>query len=194
MDGTKLPTAFASGTVQYPQSRLLFRLVSDALSEGDTHPPRPNPTCSSRSTISSALYSPFPICRRAPLTLTSCLRASTASLGTTSPILTVPFATWPAKREFHCAISRSFSRRAEQRAADSFRRFAWIRGGLLSRRKLAKSRQPLTEIAYACGFRDTAHFSRTFHFRFGCTPSAASEGHISGNELMRHTGKRSEIA
>jgi AraC family transcriptional activator of tynA and feaB len=52
---------------------------------------------------------------------------------------------------------------------------------LLSRRKLAKSRQPLTEIAYACAFRDTAHFSRTFHFRFGCTPSAASEGHISGN-------------
>jgi AraC-like DNA-binding protein len=65
---------------------------------------------------------------------------------------------------------------------------------LLSRRKLAKSGQPLTEIAYACGFRDYAHFSRTFHIRFGCTPSAASEGHISGNELTRDIGQRSEIA
>jgi AraC-like DNA-binding protein len=59
---------------------------------------------------------------------------------------------------------------------------------------LAKSGQPLTEIAYACGFRDYAHFSRTFHIRFGCTPSAASEGHISGNELTRDIGQRSEIA
>jgi AraC-like DNA-binding protein len=46
---------------------------------------------------------------------------------------------------------------------------------LLSRRKLTKSGQPLTEIAYACGFRDYAHFSRTFRLRFGCMPSEASE-------------------
>jgi hypothetical protein len=45
---------------------------------------------------------------------------------TTSPIPTFPFTTRPAKQEFHCAISRSFSRRAEQRTAGSFRRFAWI--------------------------------------------------------------------
>jgi hypothetical protein len=33
-----------------------------------------------------------------------------------------------SKQEFHCAISRSFSRRAEQRAAGSFSHFAWITG------------------------------------------------------------------
>jgi AraC-like DNA-binding protein len=65
---------------------------------------------------------------------------------------------------------------------------------LLSRRKLTRSGQPLTEIAYACGFRDYAHFSRTFRLRFGCTPSVASEGRISGNQLMRDIGRRSEIA
>ncbi|QIO34859.1 helix-turn-helix domain-containing protein [Bradyrhizobium sp. 1(2017)] len=50
---------------------------------------------------------------------------------------------------------------------------------LLNRQNLLDSGQPLTEIAYACGFRDYAHFSRTFHLRFGCTPSAASEGRLS---------------
>jgi AraC family transcriptional activator of tynA and feaB len=64
---------------------------------------------------------------------------------------------------------------------------------LLSRRKLTKSGQPLSEIAYACGFRDYAHFSRLFRLRFACTPSAASEGHIVGNQLLRDIGQRSEI-
>jgi AraC family transcriptional activator of tynA and feaB len=65
---------------------------------------------------------------------------------------------------------------------------------LLSRQKLTRSGQPLTEIAYACGFRDYAHFSRTFRLRFGCTPSAAAEGHMSGNQLMSDIGEQSEIA
>jgi AraC-like DNA-binding protein len=52
----------------------------------------------------------------------------------------------------------------------------------------------LTEIAYASGFHDYAHFSRTFRLRFGCAPSAASEGHISGSALMRDIGQRNEIA
>ena len=51
---------------------------------------------------------------------------------------------------------------------------------LLNRRKLTSSGQLLTEIAYACGFRDYAHFSRTFRHQFGYAPSAAPEGHISG--------------
>jgi AraC-like DNA-binding protein len=65
---------------------------------------------------------------------------------------------------------------------------------LLNRRKLTKSGQMLTEIAYASGFHDYAHFSRTFRLRFGCAPSAASEGHISGSALMRDIGQRNEIA
>jgi hypothetical protein len=90
-----------------PASRLLFRLVSDALSEGDNSPAAAEPTCSSRSTISSALYSPFRICRLAPLTLTSCSRTSAASLGT-SRILTFPFATWSASRNFIALSPEAF--------------------------------------------------------------------------------------
>ncbi|MBR0691618.1 helix-turn-helix domain-containing protein [Bradyrhizobium lablabi] len=52
---------------------------------------------------------------------------------------------------------------------------------LLSRRKLTRSGQPLAEISNACGFGDYAHFSRTFRLRFGCAPSAAAEGYVSGD-------------
>ena len=41
---------------------------------------------------------------------------------------------------------------------------------LLHRRALAGTGQPLSEIAYACGFRDYAHFARRFRRRFGYSP------------------------
>jgi AraC family transcriptional activator of tynA and feaB len=40
------------------------------------------------------------------------------------------------------------------------------------RRALLGSGQPLGEIAYACGFRDYAHFARKFRRRFGYPPGA----------------------
>jgi AraC-like DNA-binding protein len=43
---------------------------------------------------------------------------------------------------------------------------------LLHRRALLGTGQPLSEIAYACGFRDYAHFARKFRHRFGYTPGA----------------------
>jgi AraC-like DNA-binding protein len=43
---------------------------------------------------------------------------------------------------------------------------------LLERRQSLGSGQPLSEIAYACGFRDYAHFARRFRHRFGHPPSA----------------------
>jgi len=49
---------------------------------------------------------------------------------------------------------------------------------LLTRRKPTKSHQMLSEIAYSCGFRDYAHFSRMFRLRFGCSPSVASDAHV----------------
>jgi AraC family transcriptional activator of tynA and feaB len=61
---------------------------------------------------------------------------------------------------------------------------------LLRRRTLTRSEQPLTEIAYACGFRDYAHFSRMFRLRFGSAPSAVSEERLSANEPMRDIGHR----
>jgi AraC family transcriptional activator of tynA and feaB len=43
---------------------------------------------------------------------------------------------------------------------------------LLHRRALLGTGQPLSEIAYACGFRDYAHFARRFRKRFGYSPGA----------------------
>jgi AraC-like DNA-binding protein len=47
---------------------------------------------------------------------------------------------------------------------------------LLERRTSLGTGQHLSEIAYACGFRDYAHFARRFRHRFGHTPGAHFEG------------------
>ena len=45
---------------------------------------------------------------------------------------------------------------------------------LLHRRALLETSQPLSEIAYACGFRDYTHFARKFRQRFGHSPGTAA--------------------
>src|SRR5262245_24685472 len=47
---------------------------------------------------------------------------------------------------------------------------------LLHRRASLETSQPLTEIAYACGFRDYTHFARRFRHRFGYPPGGRAEG------------------
>src|SRR6201991_4414340 len=47
---------------------------------------------------------------------------------------------------------------------------------LIERRALTKAGQPLSDIAYACGFRDYTHFARGFRRRFGTAPGAAGAG------------------
>jgi AraC-like DNA-binding protein len=49
---------------------------------------------------------------------------------------------------------------------------------LLHRRALLGTGQPLSEIAYACGFRDYTHFARKFRDRFGYPPGAHSIEHV----------------
>jgi AraC-like DNA-binding protein len=57
---------------------------------------------------------------------------------------------------------------------------------LLDRRASLSTRQPLSEIAYACGFRDYTHFARKFRQRFGHAPGSHSEGPGStGNWIVR---------
>lgn len=46
---------------------------------------------------------------------------------------------------------------------------------LLYRRGSLRASQPLSEIAYACGFHDYTHFARKFRQRFGHPPGAHSE-------------------
>jgi AraC family transcriptional activator of tynA and feaB len=42
---------------------------------------------------------------------------------------------------------------------------------LLQRRKLLSTGQPISEIAYASGFRDYTNFARKFRHRFGRSPA-----------------------
>jgi AraC-like DNA-binding protein len=46
---------------------------------------------------------------------------------------------------------------------------------LLHRRASLGTSQPLSEIAFACGFRDYTHFARKFRHRFGHSPGAAAQ-------------------
>ncbi len=50
---------------------------------------------------------------------------------------------------------------------------------LLYRRESLCSGQPLSEIAYSCGFRDYTHFARRFRRRFGHSPGVHKGGHAS---------------
>jgi AraC-like DNA-binding protein len=43
---------------------------------------------------------------------------------------------------------------------------------LLDRRSVLNTREPISAIAYACGFRDYTHFARKFRHRFGYAPGA----------------------
>jgi AraC-like DNA-binding protein len=55
---------------------------------------------------------------------------------------------------------------------------------LIERRALTRTGQPLSDIAYACGFRDYTHFARGFQQRFGTAPGAAGEG-ATGNARVQ---------
>ena len=55
---------------------------------------------------------------------------------------------------------------------------------LIERRALMKTGQPLSDIAYACGFRDYTHFARGFSRRFGTTPGGVGAG-AAGNGNAR---------
>jgi AraC-like DNA-binding protein len=55
---------------------------------------------------------------------------------------------------------------------------------LIERRALMKTGQPLSDIAYACGFRNYTYFARGFRQRFGTTPGAVGAG-ATGNDNAR---------
>jgi AraC-like DNA-binding protein len=67
---------------------------------------------------------------------------------------------------------------------------------LVHRRSSLGTGQPLSEIAYACGFRDYTHFARKFRHRFGHAPGAQSEDlDGAGGRLVRAgTGERASSA
>jgi AraC-like DNA-binding protein len=55
---------------------------------------------------------------------------------------------------------------------------------LIERRAVMKTGRPLSDIAYACGFRDYTHFARGFRKRFGAAPGAVGAG-ATGNDSAR---------
>jgi AraC family transcriptional regulator, positive regulator of tynA and feaB len=67
---------------------------------------------------------------------------------------------------------------------------------LLDRRKLLGINDPISAIAYACGFRDYTHFARKFRQRFGYSPRAYSGAQdLAGNGAVRpDTSKSASLA
>ena len=66
---------------------------------------------------------------------------------------------------------------------------------LVHRRASLRTNQPLSEIAYACGFHDYTHFSRKFRRRFGYAPGAYSEELDGvGDRVRAGTGERAPPA
>jgi AraC-like DNA-binding protein len=60
---------------------------------------------------------------------------------------------------------------------------------LLRRRALLRTGQPLSEIAYASGFREYAHFARRFRNRFGCSPGSRAGPHTDDGAVRADAGK-----
>jgi AraC family transcriptional activator of tynA and feaB len=66
---------------------------------------------------------------------------------------------------------------------------------LVHRRASLGTSQPLSEIAYACGFHDYTHFARKFRQRFGYAPGAYAEGlDGAGDGVRASTGEGSPSA
>jgi AraC family transcriptional regulator, positive regulator of tynA and feaB len=59
---------------------------------------------------------------------------------------------------------------------------------LLDRRKLLNISEPISAIAYACGFRDYTHFARKFRHRFGYAPGAHSAAQDRAGSGAAHPG------
>src|ERR1700720_2454402 len=62
---------------------------------------------------------------------------------------------------------------------------------LLHRRALLNTSQPLSEIAYTCGFSDYTHFARKFRRRFGHPPGANGDLIRPGRH---HTAESASLA
>ena len=60
---------------------------------------------------------------------------------------------------------------------------------LIERRALMKTGRPLSDIAYACGFRDYTHFARGFRQRFGTAPGGVV-ANATGNKNARMRSAR----
>jgi len=59
---------------------------------------------------------------------------------------------------------------------------------LLERRKLLSTGEPISAIAYDCGFRDYTHFARKFRRRFGHSPGAHSGTQVRAGNGAVHPG------
>jgi AraC family transcriptional activator of tynA and feaB len=63
---------------------------------------------------------------------------------------------------------------------------------LIERRALTKTGQPLSDVAYACGFRDYTHFARGFRKRFGSAPGAAGAD-VAGSDNARARADHGQV-
>ena len=65
---------------------------------------------------------------------------------------------------------------------------------LLDRRKLLSIREPISAVAYACGFRDYTHFARKFRLTFGYPPGAHSAAPGRAGNGAAHVGADTSVS
>jgi len=84
--------------------------------------------------------------------------------------------------------SRRYLHRAFEDDDTTLERFLWDARLERSRCRLTAAEcadMSISEIAFVCGFNSSAHFSRAFRARFGCTPSEFRGSQGSGDSLSR---------
>jgi AraC-like DNA-binding protein len=183
------PLRRAYNNNQNPASRLLFRLVQDAIADDVAHFATAEPFM--QLAIYDLLGAAFSGSEPAAFAYSDKLFLRV------SDIIKAHF-TNPGFGPREAAIEAGISLRYLQKlfTARGFACSQFIRSlrldhaaRLIQRRAAISSRQPLSEIAYKSGFSDYTHFSRTFRERFGHRPGAAR----TSNTIVCHSKYNSAL-
>jgi AraC family transcriptional regulator, positive regulator of tynA and feaB len=162
-----------SGT---PAGRLLYELVLDALKGGGSaYPPVDSFMQLAVYDLLGALFAPpvAPLCSRYANKLFTRIRG----------LIKDHFADpdfGPAEAAAEAGISLRYLQKLFTQCGSTCTEFIYTlrlnhAARLLDRRKLLSTGEPISAIAYDCGFRDYTHFARKFRRRFGYSPGAHSK-------------------
>jgi AraC family transcriptional activator of tynA and feaB len=175
-----------SGT---PAGRLLYELVLDALkASGSACPPIDAFMQWAVYDLLGALFAPPvpPLCSRYANKLFTRIRG----------LIKDRFADpdfGPAEAAAEAGISLRYLQKLFTQCGSTCTEFIYSlrlnhAGRLLDRRKLLSTGEPISAIAYDCGFRDYTHFARKFRRRFGHSPGAHSGTQVCAGNGAVHPG------
>jgi len=174
-------TCSRSGT---PAGRLLYEVVLDALKGGGSPcPPADSFMQLAVYALLGALFAPPvpPLCSRYANQLFMRIRG----------LIKDRFADpdfGPTEAAAEAGISLRYLQKLFTRCGSTYSLRLNHAARLLDRRKLLSISEPISVIAYACGFRDYTHFARRFRHRFGYSPGAHSGTQVCAGNGAVHPG------